>query len=200
MFRRGNGKEAYNEWKERGVNMADAVICANDFMAINVISVLKERGFNVPEDVLVSGFDGIDEARICEPDITTCDCNTVVLAAQTSEILIKMLAGEETEDRYYVLPELITGRSCGCNNAGIEGVRLLNIVNDQSYRYQDDMNEFYEMTMRMQMSKTPDEMASQIYGNKLSEMFCLVNTQCFERSVFQAGTGYGEYASHVSFI
>ena len=175
-------RKAMNEALDKGIK-PDAVICANDFMAINVLAVLKERGFKVPEDVLVTGFDGINEARICEPDITTCDCNTVVLADQTAKILMMMIAGEKPDDKYTVLPEFITGRSCGCNNAGIEALRLLDMVNDQSYRYQDDMNQFYEMTMRMQMSKTPDEMASQIYGSKLSEMFCLVNTQCFERSV-----------------
>ena len=45
-------RKAMNEALDKGIR-PDAVICANDFMAINVISVLKERGFNVPEDVLV---------------------------------------------------------------------------------------------------------------------------------------------------
>lgn len=175
-------RKAMNEVLDKGI-VPDAVICANDYMAINVCAVLKERGFRVPEDVIVSGFDGTDEARICDPDITTGDCNTVVLADETARIIKRMLVSNIHDLSHKVSPKLITGRSCGCCNNGSENIMILDMVNDKSYRYQDDIFQFYEMTMRMQMSQTPEEMAAGIYGSKLSEMFCVVNALCFKREI-----------------
>ena len=42
--------------------LPDAIICANDIMAINVCDVLKEAGIDVPGQIMVSGFDGILES------------------------------------------------------------------------------------------------------------------------------------------
>ncbi len=175
-------RKAMNEVLDKGI-VPDAVICANDYMAINVCSVLKERGYRVPEDVIVSGFDGTDEAKICDPDVTTGDCNTVALADETARIIKRMLVTDIHDSGYKVLPKLITGRSCGCGSAGSENIMILDMVNDKSYRYQDDIFQFYEMTTRMQMSQTPEEMAAGIYGSKLSEMFCMVNPLCFKREI-----------------
>ena len=47
-------------------NIPEAVICANDIMAINVSVVLQENGLSVPEDVIVTGFDGFDEAKFSQ--------------------------------------------------------------------------------------------------------------------------------------
>ena len=44
---------------ERG-DIPDAVICANDIMAINVSGEFTQAGIKVPEQVIVTGFDGID--------------------------------------------------------------------------------------------------------------------------------------------
>ncbi len=60
--------------------LPDSIICANDIMAINVCDVLKEAGIKVPDDILVSGFDGLDEAFISSPGITTAICDNGELA------------------------------------------------------------------------------------------------------------------------
>lgn len=175
-------RKAMTEALDKGLR-PDAVICANDYMAINVIEVLKDRGFKVPEEVIVSGFDGVDEAWLCEPTVTTGDCNTVALAAEVARTVKRMLVSDISDSAYKVMPRLLKGESCGCADCAYTDISILDMVNDKSYRYQDDISQFYEMTMRMQMSTTPDEMASGIYGDKLSEMFCVVNNLCFKRDV-----------------
>ena len=40
--------------------LPDAIICANDYMAINVMDVLMSAGIKVPDEVIVTGFDGIE--------------------------------------------------------------------------------------------------------------------------------------------
>ena len=49
----------------------DAFVCANDFLAIHIMAALKRMGLSVPEDVMVTGFDGSPEASMVEPTLTT---------------------------------------------------------------------------------------------------------------------------------
>lgn len=51
----------------------DAIICANDSMAITACSVLKEEGYKVPDDVIVTGFDGIQTGKYHTPMLATCE-------------------------------------------------------------------------------------------------------------------------------
>jgi DNA-binding LacI/PurR family transcriptional regulator len=51
----------------------DAIVCANDTMAIGVINVLNEAGFNIPEQIAVVGGDNINLSRVIAPSLTTFD-------------------------------------------------------------------------------------------------------------------------------
>jgi LacI family transcriptional regulator len=48
-----------------------AILCSNDQSALGVLDACTDRGLRVPEDVLVTGFDGIDAARFSTPPLTT---------------------------------------------------------------------------------------------------------------------------------
>ncbi len=54
-----------------GGRIPDAIIAANDQMALGVLDAFREHGVRVPGDVLVAGFDGIDAGRHSEPRLTT---------------------------------------------------------------------------------------------------------------------------------
>ena len=45
-------------------DIPDAIICANDTMAITVSNFLQKRGYRIPDECIVTGFDGIEQARI----------------------------------------------------------------------------------------------------------------------------------------
>ena len=49
----------------------DAFACANDFLAIHLMTALKQLGIAVPADVMVTGFGGSLEAELIEPSLTT---------------------------------------------------------------------------------------------------------------------------------
>ncbi|WP_314686895.1 LacI family DNA-binding transcriptional regulator [uncultured Bifidobacterium sp.] len=48
-----------------------ALVCANDQMALGVLKALNDEGLRVPQDVIVTGFDGIAETNSSSPRITT---------------------------------------------------------------------------------------------------------------------------------
>jgi DNA-binding LacI/PurR family transcriptional regulator len=54
-----------------GSSPPTAVLAANDLMAIGAMKAIQERGFSIPGDISVMGFDDIDMASLCIPALTT---------------------------------------------------------------------------------------------------------------------------------
>ena len=114
----------------------EAIICANDSMATAAVDFLKDRGLRVPEDVIVTGFDGISEAAHCKPRITTCRENISEMARILCETLRDAFDKNEPKEIKYPYEPIIT-ESCGCTNKdnmyGIEELLVL-------YRRIEDMH------------------------------------------------------------
>ncbi len=58
---------------ERKDTLAKCYFADNDLIAIGAMKALKLKGYRIPEDVAVAGFDNISESRIIEPSLTTVD-------------------------------------------------------------------------------------------------------------------------------
>jgi DNA-binding LacI/PurR family transcriptional regulator len=69
-FVRESGEQAMRELLRREPDV-DGVFAANDLMAIGAMSVLREAGRRIPDDVAVIGFDDVELARHTEPSLTT---------------------------------------------------------------------------------------------------------------------------------
>jgi len=75
-FTREGGRAAAERLVDRGAltptaGARRAIICANDQTALGVLDVLEARGIRVPDDVLVTGFDGIAAGAHSRPRLTT---------------------------------------------------------------------------------------------------------------------------------
>ncbi len=64
-----------------------AAICLNDLMAMGAIKAFKEKGYRVPEDVSVLGFDDIPYAAAWTPSITTMAVQKSLFGAKAFELL-----------------------------------------------------------------------------------------------------------------
>ena len=53
------------------IEMPDAFVCNCDEVAFNVVELLKRRGYRVPQDVAVTGYDDFRYSTICSPPMTT---------------------------------------------------------------------------------------------------------------------------------
>ena len=121
-----------NYWINRGSRAIDhfvtedgrypqAIICANDYMAISVCEELKKRGIRVPEDVCVSGFDGIMEGQLNDPSLTTVTVSPEEYAQAAWDIIDAVWEGK-TPDKTVMLPATIKLRaSCGCGSQSESG-------------------------------------------------------------------------------
>ncbi|MBR3166479.1 MAG: substrate-binding domain-containing protein, partial [Lachnospiraceae bacterium] len=68
--------------------LPDVFICANDFLAGDLIRSLFSIGKSVPEDVLVLGFDNSPESRMFRPALSTVHIHTQVMAFAAMQLLI----------------------------------------------------------------------------------------------------------------
>ena len=71
--------------------LPDVFLCANDFVAGDVIRALYSIGKNVPEDVRILGFDDAPESRISRPALSTVHIHTQVMAFSAVQLLINRM-------------------------------------------------------------------------------------------------------------
>ncbi|MDI7276650.1 MAG: substrate-binding domain-containing protein, partial [Anaerolineae bacterium] len=70
-----------------------AVFCANDLMALGALEEAQRRGYRVPQDLSIVGFDDIDEAGWAAPPLTTIQQPPVRLGTAVAEALVERLNG-----------------------------------------------------------------------------------------------------------
>lgn len=170
-------RAAANELLKRD-ELPEAVICANDIMALNVCDVFNSAGVRVPEDVLVSGFDGMDEAFWSTPGITTAKCDGNVLAAAISEVVCRVLSGERNL-RKSIVPTFIANDSCGCPRCSQDLLTAISGLNNRFYHHQDDIHIMQAYTSKIMGGSSTEEALSHL-RNPLTENMCIVVEQsCF---------------------
>ncbi|WP_433926952.1 SpoIIE family protein phosphatase [Sorangium cellulosum] len=107
------GRAAMAEILGRGVEI-DAVVAANDNMALGAIELLKAQGRGVPRDILVCGFDDVGVARYTKPSLTTVRQPIKRLGEIALETVLRMLDGAPVPLRNLQQVELTRRESCGC--------------------------------------------------------------------------------------
>lgn len=75
-----------------------AVVCASDLMAVGLVSGAGALGLDVPRDVSVTGFDGIEIGGFVRPALTTVATTPRRLGAAAAEMLLAVLDGDPVED------------------------------------------------------------------------------------------------------
>jgi LacI family transcriptional regulator, repressor for deo operon, udp, cdd, tsx, nupC, and nupG len=90
-----------------------AVFAGNDEMAMGAIKAAKLKGFRVPEDLSVIGFDDIKFSSIFEPALTTIAQPTFEMGTKAMQLLLKIINNDELEkDQFILADKLIVRDSC----------------------------------------------------------------------------------------
>ncbi|MGY0018433.1 LacI family DNA-binding transcriptional regulator [Streptomyces sp. cg35] len=98
----------------------EALLFANDQMAVGALHTLERRGVRVPDDVAVTGFDGIALSRLVRPALTTVRQPMRRMGEEAVELLVRRLNGGPRggEPVSMMLPVSVARRaSCGCGSA-----------------------------------------------------------------------------------
>ncbi len=132
-------------WFHKGEEAADfflsrplrpqAVVCANDYMAVALATALKNRGIKIPDDIAVSGFDGTFEGQEYLPHITSATRERLDIARKALRVLVNDGKEESGQESVKIRPRPIYTQSCGCS-------RL-------DYRYEaESINRLYEINRK----------------------------------------------------
>lgn len=159
-----------------------AIICANDMMAIAAGAEFQRRGYKIPEDIIVTGFDGSEEANFCTPMLTTSGCSYDDTAKTIVDVISKALAGEKPEKIYTVDYDLSVENSCGCKPSveQINTGEYIRILRDRMNRYQDEERVLYELAVNIMNCETPKILATLLKEYAFGDMAVVVNGDFFD--------------------
>ena len=76
-------------------NMPEAFVCNCDEAAYTFVGQLKEKGYKVPEDVSVVGFDDFIYARLCDPMLTTFKIDLDMMSEEAANAMIKKIQNRD---------------------------------------------------------------------------------------------------------
>lgn len=122
-----------------------AIICANDNMAVAAIETIKERGYSVPEDCIVTGYDGTTIGSMIKPRLSTCVEDTSLMSRQSIEVLKDALEGKIMPQTFEVYNTFRIAGSCGCvmNHPTVDSEMLV-----RAYKHIEAMEENEYETFR----------------------------------------------------
>ncbi|RLP77509.1 LacI family transcriptional regulator [Mycetocola tolaasinivorans] len=90
-----------------------AVICANDLSAMGFIAQAQHHGFDVPGDLSVAGYDGIQLGSYLRPTLTTIQTSPNQIGFEAARLLLQAIDGEPTVDVNVPAAELVIRHSTG---------------------------------------------------------------------------------------
>lgn len=176
----------------------DAVVCANDVMAISLCDTLIAGGISVPGKVLVTGYDGTWETGSHKPRITTFRTSWKLLGQRTMCRLFEIMTGSACELCPCEEGTVIARESCGC--CSTENDRP---TPDITYQIMEDNYLDSNFSVKLFSTTNLNEFAhalceltyvfmDQVYYEKESYCLCLCEDwDCFDTDEFRT-EGYSE--------
>lgn len=171
-FRAVDGKKAIETFISAGMAVPDAIICANDAMALAVVAELEKYDYSVPDDIIVTGFDNTYNARHYCPSLTTVSRPLNAAGYKACEMLMHILNGEQIEKKQYLEADPVYAESCGCCRDIAKNIRqykksTFQLIDD----CRNDISLLNRMTTELAESETIEE-NFQVISNFISELDC----------------------------
>ena len=84
----------------------DAIICANDVMALTVCDVLKEKGIEIGRQTAVVGFDDLPDSAQSDPPLASIKADAELLGKRAVEKAVNFLKGIK-DNAHYIDTEFV---------------------------------------------------------------------------------------------
>ncbi len=167
--------------------LPEAIVCVNDHTALSVCAVMKRHGIKVPQDVKVTGFDGLFDTKISNPSITTVCCSIQEYAEQTLAVIETAFRGEWEEKTVLFEPEIWRHESCGCGEpSSANAAEFIISLKDSLYRFYWDNHEMAEISAKLQRSEKTEQLSAELMHPRLFDICCAVEKRflCEENALF----------------
>ena len=171
-FRPADGAKAADALLSTGRPLPDAIICANDAMALEAMRTLERHGIRVPDDILVTGFDNTYYAQYHYPALTTVSRPLYDAGFTACETVFRVLNGEKCSRDRAMDAFPVYRESCGCISSEETDIRS---YKQQTYELLNSsragVSLLNRMTSALAEAETEDELMQALSGF-LSELEC----------------------------
>lgn len=182
-FLRTDGNDAYKEWKEFGANLADAVICANDYMALGYVEEAFRDGVTIPDYMKVTGFDNIKDAQKYSPSITSVNRNRKALGYEAMDALLEAINGNTEFDTRFVQGYTVFNESCGCDLTRDIGADYNEMIKNTKKEL-DEVRRYSNLRQYLMTNDTVDDYEQSLSACKeklgIKDMAICLNSTFFE--------------------
>lgn len=161
-----------------------AIVCASDTMAIFSMERLKKLGYRIPEDVIVTGFDGIKDCEMYTPLLTTVRRAFSAAGVRTVDIIRDIWEGRSVNETEYVKCELLKRQSCGCEKKSSH-IDFYKVMHSTNNRYKEFNTYLLELNTKFANAKNSIELYSgtikgaDFFG--LKKLYICINSNIRER-------------------
>lgn len=114
-----DGSLAVQKFVKSPLEFPQAIVCANDNMAISVMNALTKYGIRVPDDVAVSGFDYTYNARNYAPSLTSVERPLEQVGQLACQKILNHLHGKNQDRRTVLDTRCRYTHSCGCDESPV---------------------------------------------------------------------------------
>jgi len=157
----------------------DAIVCSNANHAKGVIKELKRRGYSLPKDIAITGYNDDQEAHLINPSITLADPGFYEMGTVAADHVLKLIKKEKIENDYIVNSKLIIRNSCGCIDE-----KILNMFQEEKYEIKindkiiNSNEEFYNF-----INKSFEGLSKRVI-NKLYALFYFISKEMNNANLF----------------
>jgi len=81
----------------------DAIVTTDDLIAYGSMGAIKDLGYQIPQDISVTGFNNTLLAPYLSPSLTSVEINATELGCQASRILLKHICDEELGNNHHIV-------------------------------------------------------------------------------------------------
>jgi len=108
-FTREEGERIARDLVPR-VSDIDAIVCANDLLAIGAMRIFRRAGIDVPRDIALLGWDNSPDGQYASPELTTVAPDLPAIARVAIRTLISRIDGLQETPRDFSVPHKLLVR------------------------------------------------------------------------------------------
>lgn len=109
-----SGRNLVDRYIKKELDMPQAVVCANDYMAYAMCDQFVKSGVRIPEDIMIMGYEYVGNRMYHSPILTTYYRNRKGLGEKAVRILYNKITGNSIDTDISLKGKLILGNSCKC--------------------------------------------------------------------------------------
>lgn len=107
-----SGEECADKLISSG-RLPEAVVCANDAMAIGLCEALEKRGITIPDQIAVASYDSTEEGQTSPKTITSAVIPAFDCGSYAADYMYAKFRGRDIGP-FETHPNVVVGESCGC--------------------------------------------------------------------------------------